>query len=94
LGKSIPLAYVKMKEENKNIVYPCVCMKCAQKYESENEQDTFGDGYCKTCIVEVKAIAAAIDEKFKNRPPKKRPPRFDELPIMPGTNYIDYKGLI
>ena len=70
-------------------------MKCKAKYQSENEQDFYGnDGYCSSCFAEKTAIAREIDEKFKDRPPAKHKLTIDELPKVPGTDLIDSRSIL
>lgn len=60
------------------------CFKCKTKYESSDASDKAGDGYCPPCLEIKKAIAAELDKKFLNRPAKKKPLRYDDLPKIRG----------
>ena len=70
------------------------CYKCKGKYESSDPSDIAGDGFCAQCLEQKKAIAAEIDAKFANRPPQPRRPSFDELPRIPGTNYVNAREIM
>lgn len=72
-------------------IYKCRCIKCKNEYQSDNPDDIDG-WYCATCLEARKQIAAEIDEKFKGRKPRTTR-AFDELPLVHGTNFIDFKRL-
>ena len=66
------------------------CIKCHAQYE-EKEQEAY---YCPNCLKEKKSIADELDKKFKPREPEKRKVRIEDLPRIPGTNYIDHKYIL
>jgi len=66
------------------------CIKCHSAYEEKGEEAY----YCGNCLVERKRIADEIDKKFKPREPEKRKMRIEDLPRIPGTNYIDHKYIL
>lgn len=77
--------------------YNCICggKGCGKEFISTNELDTDGDGLCSSCEEKAKIIAEnvqkIIDQKRANRPPSL--PNADNLPIMPGTNFINSRFL-
>ena len=71
----------------------CVCLKCSEKYLSNDVSDIEGDGYCPSCTEEKKAIASEVDKKFANRPAPKLKINFESLPRVPGTTYISARQL-
>ena len=72
-------------------MYQRHCVKCNAEYTDEEDDDY----YCPPCLEEKKAIAKQIDEKIRARGVSKRvQPRFDQLPLVPGTSWIDYKKII
>lgn len=70
-----------------------VCYKCKANYDSADESDLAGDGFCPSCLEQKKAIAAQVDAKFAGRV-YARKPTLDELPKMPGTNFINAKAIM
>lgn len=68
----------------------CTCLKCHARFQSSEEADIAGDGWCATCLETKQAIAKKIDAKFANRPPEKRLQRLDELPTIRGINGMNY----
>lgn len=69
------------------------CIKCRVGYESQ-EQD---DYYCPSCYAAKMVIAEEVDRKVKARQAvegiSRKSPTIDELPKVPGTNYISARAL-
>lgn len=72
--------------------YSLSCIKCSEKYES-NDPDPY---FCEKCKEKSKAIAKDIDKKFSTKPRRQLKSDlqiFDELRRAKGSNYINMKDL-
>lgn len=63
------------------------CVRCKMEYEDEE------DYYCSSCLAAKNELAKELDEKMKNRPPQPQRPTLDELPLIPGTTFIDSRRI-